>query len=236
MIFGHNGNLITQETYEYTRNYRKELLKSCTRLLHNLDIKYVISHGNLIEYSRQKPICHDDDVDLRINLNDIHKLEKINTMNINIDDKGFCRLYDYNLILDDRCMNLERFKFNGLQGWLMKNYTEANSWIQMRSEDNFIAPLPYKMDIHIDLVPNITTDTKYVKRYNRCTKCYELEKTIWPDYDIDFTNLRKIKYMGIDTYAPSLDDTKRKLEKQYGPDYMIPNYDYELSFSIRNDI
>jgi hypothetical protein len=54
-------------------------------------------------------------------------------------------------------------------------------------------------------------------------------KGFWKEYDIDYDNLRSINYLGIDTFAPSKEDTQRILIKEYGKDYIIPNYTpYEL--------
>tara|TARA_X000000950_G_C13784012_1_gene606380 strand:- start:67 stop:726 length:660 start_codon:yes stop_codon:yes gene_type:complete len=214
--FQHNNKIIvTQETYEYVKGYRQELLKSCSKLLNDLCIKYVISHGNLIEYSRQTPIYHDDDLDIRIDVNDTNKFEKVNTMNMEVIE-GKCIFNDYNLVLDKRCINLDKFKVNGVQGKLIE----------------FNKHLPFKMNIHVDIVPNIT-DTEPIERYNSYKKCKYFEK-FWIDYDIDYTNLREIVYMNTHTYAPSLNDTKKVLEKQYGTNYIIPNLSYKLDFNPNN--
>ena len=67
--FQHNKNVqITDQTYTYVYKYKQELLKQLTKLLDDLGIEFVISHGNLIEYERQSPIYHDDDLDLRFNV------------------------------------------------------------------------------------------------------------------------------------------------------------------------
>jgi hypothetical protein len=57
----------------------------------------------------------------------------------------------------------------------------------------------------------------------------ECANGFWIHYDIDYGNLRPIKYLDVDTFAPSKEDTKKVLIKQYGKDYIIPNYAlYEL--------
>ena len=74
MKYQHNpGITITKENYEYVREYKKQLLQNITRLLNDLNIRFVISHGNLIEYKRGAPIYHDDDLDIRFNRDDIEK-------------------------------------------------------------------------------------------------------------------------------------------------------------------
>ena len=49
--FQHNKDVaITEESYKYVRKYKKQLLTNLNKLLSDIEIKYVISHGNLIEY------------------------------------------------------------------------------------------------------------------------------------------------------------------------------------------
>lgn len=67
--FQHNKHVqITDTTYTYVYKYKQELLRQLTKFLDNMNIEFVISHGNLIEYERQSPIYHDDDIDLRFNV------------------------------------------------------------------------------------------------------------------------------------------------------------------------
>ena len=73
-IFQHNRKNISFDTYIYTFLYKQQLLKNITLLLESLNIKFVISHGNLIEYERKKYIFHDDDLDIRFDVRDQHKL------------------------------------------------------------------------------------------------------------------------------------------------------------------
>ena len=65
------------------------------------------------------------------------------------------------------------------------------------------------MDIHLDLV------------------CSIVENKFWMDYKIDFNNLQKIKYMGIETTIPSKIDIEKVLSKQYGKNYIIPDKIYK---------
>ena len=48
-------------------------------------------------------------------------------------------------------------------------------------------------------------------------------KNIWTEYDINFNIVRKIIFLGIETTAPSNDDTMYILKKQYG-DKFLTNY------------
>ena len=76
-------------------------------------------------------------------------------------------------------------------------------------------PFEFEMDIHCDLVPNITNAEPSMRRRGVIDK-------FWTDYDIDYSNLRKIKFLDVDTFAPNTEDTKRLLIRQYGDDYLIP--------------
>jgi len=187
--FQHNNKIqITRETYNYVYNYKKQLVENITKLLNDLGIKFVVAHGNLIEIERKKPIYHDDDIDIRFNINDIDKW-KAYIIN-NKDSKN------YNLVFDDRLKNIKKQKYDGIQVGLYKFKNEKN-----------IKEFP-EMDIHLDLVGNI------------------VENKFWMDYNIDYNNLRKVKFMDIQTTIPSKKDTKMVLSKQYGENYIIPNKIY----------
>ena len=189
--FQHNMNVaITEKSYKYVREYKKQLLLNMSNLLEDNKIKYVISHGNLIEYERGSPIYHDDDIDLRINIKDIHKWEKFCNDNESADK--------YNLKFDERFKNMKSFKKRGIQCCLL-NFEDFE----------------FEMDIHCDLVPSITNAEPYIRDDGRFDK-------FWTDYDIDYSNLRKIKLMGVDTFAPNIEDSKRLLLRQYGENYLIP--------------
>lgn len=71
------------------------------------------------------------------------------------------------------------------------------------------------MNIHCDLVANIVSST------------------FWMNYNIDYNNLRKIVYLGVNTYAPNKNDTIKVLQDQYGKDYLIPdNINHLLKFKF----
>jgi hypothetical protein len=110
MHYQHNKNIIiTKNNYEYVREYKKQLLNNITLLLNDLDIKFVISHGNLIEYIRGEPIYHDDDIDIRFFHGDIYKWEKYCYELHEIYDKK------YNLEYDNRIKNFDNQKYNEIQ-------------------------------------------------------------------------------------------------------------------------
>jgi hypothetical protein len=137
MKFQHNSKFdVNKNTYEYVKQYKQQLLENLAKLFDDINIKYVISHGNLIEYLRGSPIYHDDDIDLRININDYDKIK-------NYFNKNNNKLEKYNLKFDERILSHYEnvFKFNGSQCWLIKFNNKYNI-------------TEYKMDIHADIVLN----------------------------------------------------------------------------------
>ena len=97
------------------------------------DIKFVIAHGNLIEYERQKPIIHDDDIDIRFDINDFKKWVKYcSSLKNNTDIKN-------NLVFDDRLNVPDKQLYNGIQVRLYKFYIKQSV---------------YEGDIYCDLTAN----------------------------------------------------------------------------------
>lgn len=120
--FQHNNININKENFEYLTVYKKELFKNVTKLLDDLDIKYVISDGNLLEYYRGDIIVQDDDIDIRVNYKDLNKFQKYNLTHDKLDEK-------YNL-----------------------SYEKVDEkWYQIRL-DKFKEFKNGKFDIHCDLV------------------------------------------------------------------------------------
>jgi cytidyltransferase-like protein len=68
---------VTKQTYNYVNEYKKQLFKELDSFLRKYSIPYIISDGNLLEYERNIPIYHDDDIDLRIKETEFEKLETI---------------------------------------------------------------------------------------------------------------------------------------------------------------
>lgn len=196
MKFQHNRDIeINKNSYRYMFLYKKQLLYNITKLLDKLNIQFVISHGNLIEYERQKPIYHDDDLDIRMNVNDLEKWSKFCNENDMI-------LPEYNLKFDGRFKKINLQLINGVQCKLIHFYNK------------YKIPV-YKMNIHCDLVANIVSSK------------------FWMNYNIDYNNLRKIVYLGVNTYAPNKNDTIKVLQNQYGKDYLIPdNINHLLKFKF----
>ena len=194
MRFQHNNNIIvTPISYNYVKEYKKQLIFNITKLLNDLNIKFVIGHGNLLEYERGLPIHHDDDLDIRMDIKDFPKWE------------NFCKKSNketkYNLLFDSRFKKMKSQKYNGIQCRLIKFNNKKNI-------------KEFKMDIHCDLVAS-TVGTDF-----------------WLDYNINNSDLRKIKYLDVNTYAPNKDDTKRVLTIRkpgggsgggYGKNYLKPH-------------
>jgi hypothetical protein len=194
--FQHNTNVsINKDTYTYVLEYKRQLLQNITNLMNDLEISFVISHGNLIEYERGTAIYHDDDLDIRFCVNDIDKWKNYCTDSSNIDNSK------YNLFFDKRFSNINQQRINGIQATLIefKNYNNINIYD--------------KIEIHVDLVSN------------------DIISSVWVEYDIDYKNLRRIKYLNVDTYAPSKDDTIKILTSEYGNNFMIPNKTYTCDIS-----
>lgn len=187
MKFQHAENAeVTKETYKFVFLQKRQLLYYITKLLKEIEIKFVISHGNLIEYERKKPIFHDDDIDIRFDINDFHKWEKFCNENDSF-------LQKYNLVFDNRFRDFDSQKHNGIQCKLI----------------NFANPYKirqYDIAVHVDLVPSFVSRSDF-----------------WPNYNINYNNLREVELYSVKTFAPSENDSKRVLSSQYGKDFLIPD-------------
>jgi hypothetical protein len=130
--FQHNDQPLTIDSYLYVREYKKQLIKNTTDLLDDIGIKFVLAHGNLIEFARGKPILHDDDIDIRFDHKDFEKWKK------------YCKdpKDSYNLVFDNRINSVDQQLKNGIQVHL-KNFNNRD---QLKTFPN--------MDIHLDLVAN----------------------------------------------------------------------------------
>jgi hypothetical protein len=100
LCYQHNSNIfITKENYDYVYLVKQQLLKHTTALLNELSVDFVISHGNLLEFHRGKPIYHDDDFDIRFRDSDFLKMNE-NTL-----------LFEkHNLIIDSYRKNSNFYK------------------------------------------------------------------------------------------------------------------------------
>jgi hypothetical protein len=180
-VYFHNKNIqVTKDSYAYVYEYKRQLMSNLERFLRDSNIKHVISHGNLIEYERGRPIYHDDDIDIRINNDDISKV------NLSI-------LGRYNLKVTGSILKL--LESNIYCFWHHINLIVFESDIPV-----------VNMKIFADLV------------------CNKTNRKPWTVYDINYDSVREIDYLGTKTFAPSKEDTLRLLEKEYGENWIIPNY------------
>ena len=130
--FQHNNQLLTVDSYVYVKEHRRQLIKNVTKLMDELDIKFVLSHGNLLEFVRGKPILHDDDIDIRFDKKDFDKW------------KEYCQDPDnknkYNLVFDNRFNEIDKQLINGIQ-------IRLNSF----NNEKELKTFP-DIDIHVDFV------------------------------------------------------------------------------------
>lgn len=190
--FQHSDVMITEENFNYCRKYKKELLKNVAKLLDSLEIKYVISDGNLLEYYRGDIIVQDDDIDLRFHSKDFSKWEKYcKNLNSNVDKK-------YNLKYDDRIFDLKQQNINGIQ-------IRLNTF-HMKSPDKNFGDYP-----SCDLVRS------------------DISSSFWNNVEYFFDNkLKKIRYMGVETYVPNEKFIIKFLKEEYGNNYHIPTLDNNI--------
>lgn len=134
-MFQHNRTIkINVNSYEYVKAYKSEMLRNLAQLFSDIHVRYVISHGNLLEYERGQPIFQDDDLDIRVCKLDIEKWgayckEPTNQTNPK-----------YNIRFDNRFHNMDRQKNNGIQCWLINfNFKDTTDALT-------------KMNIHADIV------------------------------------------------------------------------------------
>jgi len=158
--------------------YKQQLLENITMLLNDLDIKFVISHGNLIEYVRGEYIFHDDDLDIRFDINDFRKWENYCKNNSHNNIK-------YNLYFDSRFYSTKQQLVNGIQANLIKFIN-----------NNKIQEYP-KISIHLDLVVNTIYTGPWCKYNINFNNLREIEylgiETFAPSL-YDTNNVLKKKY------------------------------------------
>lgn len=209
-VYCHRNDVkITEENFIQIHNQKVKAIDSIHKLFEQLKIKYVISHGDLIQYVRKKPIYHDDDVDIRICINDVNKLydyfeslpkirdiycfseSDIKKLKLSYDGK-----YDkqFDLYYDNRANFKDRFLYNGIQSKFLTIYKPFN--------------------FTFDLVPSIAgTD-------------------FWLDYHINWLKIKKVNCYDIYFYVPSDEDTHKVLSMQYG-DYINPVRKHNINVKIK---
>ena len=125
--YQHNKDvIITDENYEFVKNYKKNLIQNITNVLNDNSVHFSIANGNLLEYERNEPIYHDDDIDVRFTDFD-NWFDYCQSLGSVIDTKN-------NLVFDDRILDKKKQLFNGVQVRLIE------------------PKLPENLDIHLDLI------------------------------------------------------------------------------------
>lgn len=203
-FYQHNNKvLITEDNYLKVHNQKIKAIDSIHKIFEKHNIKYVIGHGNLIQYVRKKPIYHDDDVDIRICHDDVDKLynyfDSLPKLN-NIDTHRILKLSnggkydkDFDIYFDNRCNNKNNFLNNGIQA----------KFLDIKNPFN----------IFIDLVSSFT------------------ESKFWLNYDIDWLKIKKVKCYNIYFYVPSDEDTHKVLLTQY-KNYLKPSRRHEIDIQV----
>lgn len=142
-MFQHNRIKITRTSYAYVKSYKLELMANLSNLFSDICVRYVISHGNLLEYERGQSIFQDDDLDIRVCKLDIEKWE-----NYCKDPKNQANS-KYNLRFDNRFHDMNKQKNNGIQCRLMHHVTDATDELK-------------NMNIHADIVFDTVTSKQWM--------------------------------------------------------------------------
>jgi hypothetical protein len=126
------------------------------KLFNDLDIKIFICYGNLIEYERNSPIYHDDDIDMIFDVQSFPKwIQFCNENNRNLEK--------YNLKFDDRWKYEKKQKNNGIEARLI-DYKCPDNLKEFKTMDintDLIASQVDKKNIWPDWNPDLT------KHYNK---------------------------------------------------------------------
>lgn len=142
-MFQHNHIKITKNSYAYVKAYKLEMMANLSNLFSDICVRYVISHGNLLEYERGQPIFQDDDLDIRVCKLDIGKWELFCK-----DPKNQANS-KYNLRFDDRFHDINKQNNNGIQCRLIRCVANATDELK-------------KMDIHADIVFDTVTSKQWM--------------------------------------------------------------------------
>tara|TARA_B110000971_G_scaffold108364_2_gene111031 strand:+ start:110 stop:814 length:705 start_codon:yes stop_codon:yes gene_type:complete len=198
--FQHTNVVITDDTLLYVKLYKKALLYYTIQILDKYNIKYFLSNGNLLEYTRGKTIKQDDDVDIRIYDKDFDKWMKYCMTLKKWENKYVDK--DNILLFDDRAHNSNRQLYNGIQITLNVPNIPNNKLNKLHS----IYKSVFNNGIHLDLVPS---------------NC-EIHK-VWKNQSYIFTDkLRKVSYLNTKVSVPSKKMTHIVLTQDYGRDYITP--------------
>ena len=191
--FQHSDAIITDQALKYVRDYKKKLLQKLVDVFNKFNIRYIITCGNLLEIYRNSPIIQDDDIDIIFHYEDFPKWQKYCLTLKPLDDK----YTDGNgLIFDKRAKNFEEQAYNGIQIFLDET--------KMDIPDSRL-----KGEIHADVI---------ISKHSKLCKYWAKE-----NWHIGFSEpLRKVLYMDIPVYIPSLNNTIKQLKFVYGKDFETP--------------
>ena len=135
--YQHCDVLITEKNYAVVTDTRRRLIAGVTSALERHRVRYVLGHGNLLEFVRGEPIVHDDDVDIRIHRDD---LDRWMGYCLEAGEKDEARALS---LRDARRTDRGAQARNGMQLWLLDD------------------PHPH-FDVHVDVVSSTVPDPVWI--------------------------------------------------------------------------
>ena len=143
--FQHADFPITEKTFRKVTEVRRQLLKGVVSVMGAETIRYVLTDGNLLEFTRGKKIVQDDDLDLRIHRGDLDKW-----MQYLLREGETDQLHNLDLT-DGRRLWVEQQRFNGFQVGLL-NYDDPLKEVEpVQVHADIVASVVGKKDIWPDV-------------------------------------------------------------------------------------
>lgn len=130
--FYHSWIVVTEGGYRIVTEARRRLVRGVASALEDHGIRYVLGHGNLLEFTRGKAIVHDDDVDVRVDVRDFDRWMQYCAQTGSVDRARGLSLRDA------RRTDAAAQRVNGLQISLLDD------------------PHP-RFDVHVDVVPSVVS-------------------------------------------------------------------------------
>jgi hypothetical protein len=196
-IFQHGGGPVNAKSAAWNHHAKKVLLQKVISLLKELGIRSVLDGGDLLAYTRNRTIYHDDDLDLRYSNNDVDKLvsygETLSNLKLHPE-----LLVDLNrrIVFDRRIVNATQMLYNGVQVWLACSST---------AQDNLGRPPDSSMwELHADIVPATPG----------------LKSPVWADVSRNLANTVESTYLGVNVLVPNRKEAERYLATRYGKGFM----------------